>query len=166
MLKHRAKAHKMLLLLALNAFLVACTAEGNSAAEDEYTEADSYNGVDIGESEEEASYSLTGYESDGSSGDYGEDENIEREPFDEDAAREAAEAEVASGSYTGIGSPYGCTIDCSGHEAGFAWRRDNGYVTSGYSQSFHEGAQAFEDTVEERVEEMRENYDSGLDPEY
>jgi hypothetical protein len=92
------------------------------------------------------------------------DEDEEREPFDEDAAREAAEEEIGSDTYAGIGMPYGCTDDCSGHEAGFAWRRDNGYVTSGNSDSFREGAQAFEDAVDERVEEMEAEYEDGEEP--
>lgn len=92
------------------------------------------------------------------------DEDEEREPFDEDAAREAAEEEIGSDTYAGIGMPYGCTDDCSGHEAGFAWRRDNGYVTSGNSNSFREGAQAFEDAVDERVEEMEAEYEDGEEP--
>ncbi len=80
------------------------------------------------------------------------------------AAREAAEEEIGSDTYAGIGMPYGCADDCSGHEAGFAWRRDNGYVTSGNSNSFREGAQAFEDTVEERIEEMENEYEDGEEP--
>lgn len=95
-----------------------------------------------------------------------ESDQEEREPFDEDAAREAAENDMAFESYRGIGRPYGCTDDCSGHEAGFKWRRNNGYVTIGKSRSFHEGAQAFEDEVEQRVEDMKDDYDNGEDPDY
>lgn len=92
--------------------------------------------------------------------------SVEREPFDEDAAREAAGEQVSDESYSTIGAPYGCTDDCSGHEAGFAWRRDNGYATAGNSQSFDEGGRAFDDAVEDRVEEMRSDYESGDEPEY
>ncbi len=95
---------------------------------------------------------------------FGDEES--RGPFDEDAAREAAEDEVASDSYQSIGSPYGCTDDCSGHEAGFAWRRDNGYSTPGNSNSFYEGGQAFDDAVEEAVDEKRDDYENGGEPEY
>jgi hypothetical protein len=84
-----------------------------------------------------------------------------RDPFDEDAAREEAENDVALETYQGVGRPYGCTDDCSGHEAGFKWRRDRGYVPYGNSDSFREGAQAYEDEVESRVEEMREEYEDG-----
>lgn len=89
-----------------------------------------------------------------------------RADFDEDAARDAAEEEVASESYQSIGTPYGCTQDCSGHEAGFAWRRDNGYATPGNSNSFDEGGRAFDDAVEERIQEMRSDYENGLESEY
>ncbi|MFN5643807.1 MAG: hypothetical protein ACK450_04340 [Sphingomonadales bacterium] len=87
----------------------------------------------------------------------------ERDPFDEDAARDETEREIGFETYTGIGSPYGCTDDCSGHEAGFKWRRDRGYVPYGNSDSFREGAQAYEDEVERRVEEKREAYENGED---
>lgn len=90
----------------------------------------------------------------------------EREPFDEDAARQAAENDMASESYSGIGRPYGCTDDCSGHEAGFEWRWDNGYVTMGKSRSFHEGAQAFEDEVDQRVQDMQDEYDNSEELDY
>lgn len=46
---------------------------------------------------------------------------------------------------------YVCTQDCSGHEAGFEWARDNDVTDSsecgGSSQSFIEGCEAF---IEER----------------
>ena len=96
----------------------------------------------------------------------GSSSDDERSNFDEDAAREAAEEEVGSDSYAGVGAPYGCTDDCSGHEAGFNWRRDNGYSASGTSQSFDEGGRAFDEAVDDRVDEMRDNYDSGGNPEY
>lgn len=97
---------------------------------------------------------------------YSSSSDDERADFDEDAAREAAEEEVGSDSYTGVGAPYGCTEDCSGHEAGFNWRRDNGYAASGNSQSFDEGGRAFDEAVDDRVEEMRDGYESGEDPDY
>lgn len=100
--------------------------------------------------------------------DSGEDpEEPTRGPFDEDDAREAAESEISDETYAGIGLPYGCREDCSGHEAGFRYRAENGYV--GYnadSPSFNEGGQAFEDAVEERIEEMKQEYESGGDSPY
>lgn len=97
-----------------------------------------------------------GYYDDYADADLETEAEAEAEVFDEDAAREEAESEVSLETYSSIGAPFGCTDDCSGHEAGFAWRRDNGYVTAGNSQSFEEGAQAFEDEVNRRVEEMEE----------
>ena len=89
-----------------------------------------------------------------------------REPFDEDAAREEAEEELAGEGYD---YSYGCTIDCSGHEAGWEWRAENGYPTYGSydygnSESFAEGAMAYEEAVEERVDEMRDEYEDGEEP--
>ena len=89
-----------------------------------------------------------------------------REPFDEDAARDAAEEEITDESYQSIGSPYGCTDDCSGHEAGFAWRRDNGFASPGNSNSFDEGGRAFDEAVEDRVDEMRSDYENGSEADY
>ncbi|NWG52858.1 MAG: hypothetical protein HXY28_03985 [Hydrogenophilaceae bacterium] len=87
----------------------------------------------------------------------------DREPFDEDAAREAAERDLASEGYD---YSYGCTDDCSGHEAGWQWRAENGYSTYGNSESFAEGGYAFDEALESRVEEMRDDYEAGLDPDY
>lgn len=82
--------------------------------------------------------------------------------FDEDAAREAARAELASGTYEDAGSPYGCTDDCSGHNAGWEYAA-NGNDDGGQSnsQSFDEGQIAYEEAVEERVEEMQDEYEAG-----
>ena len=91
-----------------------------------------------------------------------------RQPFDEDAARRKAEREM---SLQGYDYSYGCTIDCSGHEAGWRWRAENGYPTYGSldygnSQSFAEGARAYEEAVDERVESLRNDYDLGDDYPY
>jgi hypothetical protein len=102
-----------------------------------------------------------------SGGGYTSETSEETRPdFDEDAAKNAAEDEVAGESYTEIGSPYGCTDDCSGHEAGFRYRAEHGYAGDNPdSPSFNEGGQAFDEAVEERVEEKRQAYDSSDDPE-
>jgi|CXWL01.1.fsa_nt_gi hypothetical protein len=105
----------------------------------------------------------------GSSDDYDQDDTAisydasESEPadqsedFDEDAARERAEAEVGSEGYDGP-----CTSDCSGHDAGFAWAADGkqDYGTSN-SRSFDEGQEAYEDAVDERVEQYHEAHEDG-----
>jgi len=86
-----------------------------------------------------------------------------REPFDEDAAKEAAENDLSSESYD---YSYGCTSDCSGHEAGWRWRADNGYTTPGNSNSFYEGGQAFDNAVDDRVDEMRNAHEAGEQTDY
>lgn len=90
-------------------------------------------------------------------------DNEEREPFDERAARRAAERKLARDGYD---YSYGCTIDCSGHEAGWQWRADNGYATPGRSQSFEEGGNAFDEALERRVDRMRDDYEAGEDQDY
>lgn len=51
--------------------------------------------------------------------------------------------EYSRGSYGG----YGCTVDCSGHEAGYAWAEENGIEDpdncGGNSWSFEEGCRAY-----------------------
>lgn len=88
------------------------------------------------------------------------DEEAERAPFDEESAREAAKQEVADEGYDGP-----CTIDCSGHDAGFNWAAD-GHDDGGISnsRSFDEGQEAYDEKVEERLEEKRQSYENG-DPE-
>lgn len=89
----------------------------------------------------------------------GDEADEERDEFDEDAAREAAEDDVRGESYDGL-----CTLDCSGHEAGFEYAAD-GHEDEGTSnsRSFDEGQEAFSDRVDERVEERREDYEAGDD---
>ncbi len=85
------------------------------------------------------------------------DAEAEREDFDEDAARDRAEEEVASEGYHGP-----CTQDCGGHDAGFSWAADgNPDGGTSTSQSFDEGQQAYEDAVEERIEDQRQAYEDG-----
>ena len=79
--------------------------------------------------------------------------------FDEDQAREDASAEVASEGYQGS-----CTDDCSGHNAGFNYAaegHDDGGVSD--SPSFDEGQQAYDEAVDEKVEEKRQAHDDGED---
>jgi hypothetical protein len=75
--------------------------------------------------------------------------------FDEDTARADAESEVQSEGYDGP-----CTSDCSGHDAGFAWAAD-GHDDFGISRSpsFDEGQEAYEDSVEERLAEKRQEFE-------
>lgn len=83
--------------------------------------------------------------------------------FDEETARADAEQEVADEGYSGP-----CTIDCSGHDAGFTWAAD-GHEDGGTSRSpsFDEGQVAYDEAVEERLEEKRQEFeDEGAESDY
>jgi hypothetical protein len=83
--------------------------------------------------------------------------------LDEDAARTDAGQEVASEGYSGP-----CTSDCSGHDAGFDWSADGheDYGTS-RSPSFDEGQEAYQEAVDQRVEDKRQEFeDEGADSDY
>ena len=138
------------IVLAILAVLAFYNCSG-SPSEDEQLVAS-----ELGVSEDEAADLIAEY---GSAESVIEDqEEGTREPFDEEAAKQAAENELASESYD---YSYGCTSDCSGHEAGWRWRADNGYTTPGNSNSFYEGGQAFDNAVDDRVDEMRNAYEAG-----
>jgi hypothetical protein len=66
---------------------------------------------------------------------------------------------AAHAQYSGS---YGCTSDCSGHEAGYAWAERNDIadpaMCGGHSQSFIGGCM---DYAEQRTREIRE--DAGCD---
>jgi len=68
-----------------------------------------------------------------------------------------AEAEVQGTTYADQGEPYGCTDDCSGHEAGYPWADDNDVTDpddcGGDSQSFIEGCQAHAEAYQEALRE-------------
>lgn len=99
-------------------------------------------------------------ETDRTDGDDGTSVVAEREPFDEDKARRDAEDELGGSSYVAEGSPYGCRDDCSGHEAGWRWRAEHGYEGhNADSPSFEEGGRAFDEAVDEKVEEARDAYE-------
>lgn len=53
----------------------------------------------------------------------------------------------ASSAYQDAGAPYGCTDDCSGHDAGWSWAEENGLTDpdecGGNSMSFEEGCIAY-----------------------
>lgn len=74
-------------------------------------------------------------------------------------AEVAAEA-VAGTTYADQGMPYGCTDDCSGHEAGYRWAEDHEINDpsdcGGNSQSFIEGCEARAEAYEEALEEASE----------
>lgn len=63
----------------------------------------------------------------------------------EDAAA-TAQAALEDTTYADQGRPYGCTEDCSGHDAGYEWAGENDVTDpddcGGNSQSFIEGCKA------------------------
>jgi len=79
-----------------------------------------------------------------------------REELVEAAAEEAAD-ELYGQSYQEVLGDIGCTSDCSGHDAGFAWAQENGVddpdVCDGNSDSFIEGCRAYGEEIQRRAEE-------------
>ena len=61
--------------------------------------------------------------------------------------REIASEELDEKSYLDLEDGSDCTQDCSGHEAGFEWAKenniDNPTICDGYSQSFIEGCETY-----------------------
>ena len=84
------------------------------------------------------------------------------EPSDEDIdqAYENAQEQLSDVSFEDVGDSGDCTEDCSGHDAGFEWARDQGVTDSsecsGDSQSFVEGCEAFAAAIEESAGEELE----------
>jgi hypothetical protein len=76
----------------------------------------------------------------------------------EQAEQAAAEA-VEGTTYDGQGQPYGCTSDCSGHDAGYRWADENQIfdpaACGGNSQSFIEGCMAYAEAYQAALEEAR-----------
>jgi hypothetical protein len=68
----------------------------------------------------------------------------------------------AYGAPTPYFQGYPCTVDCSGHEAGYEWAEENDIDDpddcGGNSQSFIEGCQAYgEERMQEAEEEARQD---------
>jgi hypothetical protein len=85
--------------------------------------------------------------------------------FDEDSARSDAIADVSALSFEDAGDTSDCIDDCSGHNAGFEWAKENAAgdpsVCSGNGDSFVEGCEAFSQAVENHVTKMREEWNAG-----
>jgi hypothetical protein len=83
--------------------------------------------------------------------------SAEPAPEDVDQAYDNAADSLADADFEDVGDTSQCTQDCSGHDAGFAWARDNGISDSsdctGDSQSFVEGCQAYVDALDEEADE-------------
>jgi len=65
---------------------------------------------------------------------------------------------------------YPCTVDCSGHEAGYEWAEDKGITDpddcGGNSNSFIEGCQAYAEEQQDSLQEEESfgsTYDDGDD---
>ncbi|MFK0299977.1 hypothetical protein ACIQTU_12260 [Brevundimonas sp. NPDC090276] len=63
-------------------------------------------------------------------------------------------------TYDDLGSPYGCTDDCSGHEAGVEWAQENEIHDpsdcGGRSASFVEGCEAYAEAVQNAAAEIEQ----------
>lgn len=91
----------------------------------------------------------------------------ERE-FNEDGAKEAAQDVMGGETYEGRFGSSQCTDDCSGHEAGFEWARENSITDPGDcgstdSQSFDEGCAALGEAIADEVQTMRDDFENGDD---
>ena len=85
------------------------------------------------------------------------------EPSDEDfdAAYEQSQDELSEASFEDVGDSAECTVDCSGHEAGFEWAKEEGVTDSsecgGKSDSFIEGCEAYAEALDEGAGEALES---------
>lgn len=75
---------------------------------------------------------------------------------DEDTAIEMASDDLSDQSFEEVGDTSLCTEDCSGHDAGFEWARENGVTDpsecGGNSQSFIEGCETYAESVQEQAD--------------
>ena len=74
-------------------------------------------------------------------------------------ASEIAHEQIADLSYVDVAGKSDCTSDCSGHNAGFEWARENGVTESwdcpsSGNPSFVEGCEAFAHYVSTTIEEQ------------
>lgn len=138
------------LLLLLGAF--AYSMSGSDKPTDQSEDSSSYSAsADDSGDDESASKDDSDQADDSDDGDH--------EEFDEDDAKQEAERDLANSTYESSSMAYGCTQDCSGHNAGWDWRAQHGYSTAGNSQSFDEGGRAFDEAVERKVEEKRSEWE-------
>jgi hypothetical protein len=74
-------------------------------------------------------------------------------PFDNFGATRSADAGASAQEFHG----YACTVDCSGHEAGYAWAEEHGIddpdECDGNSESFIEGCQTYAEEQGEGLED-------------
>jgi hypothetical protein len=74
-------------------------------------------------------------------------------PADSYANKIETDSYLPDASFEDVGDTTQCTEDCSGHEAGFEWARENGLTDpsecSGKSASFIEGCEAYTTGLED-----------------
>jgi hypothetical protein len=82
--------------------------------------------------------------------------------FGEDDAQDVARDDLSSQTFQDVGDTSACTEDCSGHDAGFEWAKENGLTDAsecqGSSQSFVEGCEAYAAAIDEQVETTKSDY--------
>lgn len=82
----------------------------------------------------------------------GDEREAKGSAISDEEAFERAVADHAGVTYDDLDRPYGCTEDCSGHEAGVAWAQDNDIPDpldcSGRSRSFVEGCETYAESVQ------------------
>ena len=82
---------------------------------------------------------------------------VQDEAEAEDRAEDSARDAVAGTTYEDQGRPYGCTEDCSGHDAGYEWAEENDVTDpsdcGGKSQSFVEGCEAYGEAYQDAKQE-------------
>jgi hypothetical protein len=80
-----------------------------------------------------------------------------------DQAYDGAQEQLSNATFEDLGDTGDCTEDCSGHDAGFEWARDQGVTDtsecSGDSQSFVEGCETYASALEEAADEELESDD-------
>lgn len=85
--------------------------------------------------------------------------------FHEDGARADAATDIGASSFIEVGDTSTCTEDCSGHDAGFEWAKENGVTDTsecgGRSSSFIEGCESFAQAIQEQVDDQRTDYEDG-----
>jgi hypothetical protein len=72
-------------------------------------------------------------------------------------ARADAEADLSGTTYEQVAGSAACTVDCSGHDAGYEWAQENEITDpndcDGNNDSFIEGCRAYGEEIERRAQE-------------
>jgi hypothetical protein len=83
---------------------------------------------------------------------------------DYDDAIARAEYQFGDETFEDVGDTSECTEDCSGHEAGFDWARENGLSDpsecGGNSDSFIEGCEAYTTALQDAAADGGDDYEA------